>query len=48
MFGGKTKMLPPTKTTRSESVVDTVKIKSLGWKPVHTLKKYIEDIKNKK
>lgn len=45
MFGGEIKMLPPTKTTRSESVVDVIKIKALGWKPTKKLEDYIEGVK---
>jgi len=48
MFGGKVEMLPPTKTTRSESVVDARKIKALGWVPQRTLKEYIEKTKKEK
>ena len=45
MFGGKTKMLPQTKTSRTSDSVDSKKIKALGWKQKHTLKQYIADIK---
>ncbi len=45
MFGPKIKMLPQTKTSRSSEAVDPSKIKKLGWKQKHTLKKYIADIK---
>lgn len=46
MFGGEIEMLPQTKSTRSSSKVDSEKVKALGWKPVHTLKEYIEEVKN--
>lgn len=45
MFGNKIKMLPATKTSRSAKSFDSSKIKKLGWKQQHTLKKYIADIK---
>lgn len=44
MFGGRVKMLPPTKSTRSTGAIDTSKLKRLGWKQKQTLKKYIESI----
>jgi UDP-glucose 4-epimerase len=45
MYGGEIKMLPPTKTTRSSEAMDTSKLATLGWKQEHTLKEYIELIK---
>jgi len=48
MLGAKTKMLPQTKSSRSTKAVDSKKIKALGWKQKHTLKKYLTDIKNQK
>ena len=45
MFGGEIEMLPQTKSTRSTSHVDAEKVQALGWKPVHTLKEYIEEVK---
>ena len=49
MFGGDIEMLPPTKTTRPHSVVDTKKIEKLGWKQTKTLKEYIQEVvKNNK
>ncbi len=45
MFGTKIKMLPQTKTSRSTEAIDSKKIKALGWKQKHTLKKYIEETK---
>lgn len=47
MFGGDITFLPPTKTTRSSGVMDTSKIQALGWKPRHTLAKYIKEAKAK-
>ena len=41
-------MLPPTKTTRSHSVLDTEKIEALGWKQKYNLEDYIEDAKSGK
>lgn len=48
MFGGEIEMLPQTKSTRSSSEVDSIKIEALGWKPTKTLKEYIESIKSNK
>lgn len=48
MFGGEIEILPPTKTTRSYSVVDTKKIEALGWKQKRTLEEYIKFVKIKK
>ncbi len=49
MFGCKVKMLPATKTSRSNGAINTDKIKALGWKQTRTLKEYIKSIKiNKK
>ncbi len=45
MFGGKIEMLPQTKTSRSMSVIDSKKIKALGWKQTKTLENYIKAIK---
>lgn len=45
MFGTKIKILPQTKTSRSTEAIDSKKIKALGWKQKHTLKKYIAEIK---
>ena len=41
MFGGEIEMLPATKSTRSSTAVDSVRIEALGWKPTKTLKDYI-------
>ena len=48
MFGSKIKMLAQTKTSRTSEAMDSKKIKTLGWKQNHTLKKYIQDIKKQK
>lgn len=48
MFGGKIKMLPATKTTRSSVAVNSSKVKTLGWKQTKTLKDYIDSIKRGK
>lgn len=45
MFGGEIEMIPKTKSTRSSSEVDSSKLEALGWKPIKTLKEYIESIK---
>lgn len=45
MFSDKIEMLPQTKTTREQSVIDSVKISALGWKQTKSLKTYIEEIK---
>jgi UDP-glucose 4-epimerase len=45
MFGGEIEMLPQTKTTREQSVIDSEKISALGWKQTKTLKEYIEAVK---
>ncbi len=42
MFGGEIEMLPPSKTTRPHSVVNTEKIKALGWKQEDKLEDYIK------
>lgn len=45
MFGGEIVMMPARATSRPSSVVDASKLKNLGWKPQHSLKDYIEEIK---
>jgi UDP-glucose 4-epimerase len=45
MFGGEIEMLPQTKTTREQSVINSEKIQALGWKQTKTLKEYIEAVK---
>ncbi len=46
MYGGEVEILPPTKTTRPKSVVNTTKIEALGWKQKRKLEDYIEEAKN--
>jgi UDP-glucose 4-epimerase len=48
MFGGQIEIQPQTKTSRSSSADDTSKIEALGWQQKHTLKEYIEEVKNQK
>ncbi len=45
MFGGEIEMLPPTATTREQSVIDSSKIQALGWKQLKTLEEYIKGVK---
>lgn len=45
MFGGDIEMLPQTKTTREQSVINSEKIKALGWQQTRFLKEYIEEVK---
>lgn len=45
LFGGSVEFLPPTASTREQSVIDAKKITALGWKQKRTLKEYIEGIK---
>jgi len=44
LFGGETRMLPSTKSTRSSGAEDTAKLEALGWKQEHTLRGYIESV----
>jgi UDP-glucose 4-epimerase len=46
LFGGDIEFLPPTRTTRSSGAMDTSKLEALGWSQKHTLKGYINGIKN--
>lgn len=48
LFGGEIVMLPARATSRPSAVVDTTRMKALGWKPTHTLEEYIQDIKKQK
>lgn len=48
LFGGEVVMLPQTKSTRSSSDVDSTKIEALGWRPKHSLQKYVEEVKASK
>jgi UDP-glucose 4-epimerase len=45
MFGGEIEMLPERKTSRPGATLDTSLTKELGWKTMHTLPEYIEEIK---
>ncbi len=45
MFGGHIQYSMATKSTRSSEAVDTSKLKALGWEQKHTLKEYIQNIK---
>lgn len=45
LFGGEIVMMPPRKTSRPSSPVDTTKTRALGWAPKRTLTQYIESIK---
>jgi UDP-glucose 4-epimerase len=44
MFGGEIEMLPATKTTRSGSVVDSSKVRTLGWEPKWHLPDYVKKL----
>lgn len=45
MFGGPIELMPARRTSRPSSVVDSSKLKNLGWRPMHKLADYIEEIK---
>lgn len=45
LFGGPIEMMPARATSRPSSVVDASKLKTLGWKPTHTLADYIQTLK---
>lgn len=45
LFGDNIEMMPERKTSRPSAVVDTAKIKALGWQQKHSLKEYIDSIK---
>lgn len=48
LFGGEMEMLPARKTSRpGTTIVDTSKIKELGWQEKESLEKYIQSIKDK-
>lgn len=47
LFGSEIEWLPQTATTREQSVLNSDKIVALGWKQNHTLKGYIEAIKQR-
>ena len=48
MFGGKIKLLPQTKTSRTGESANSQKIKALGWEQKYTLKNYIAETKIEK
>lgn len=48
MFGGPIEMHPQTKMSRSSGADDISQITALGWQPHHTIKGYIEEVKQKK
>jgi UDP-glucose 4-epimerase len=48
MYGGEIEMHPQTKMSRSSGADDTSKIEALGWKPLRTLKDYVEETKQAK
>ena len=45
MFGGKIEMLPERKGNRMTADVISAKTEALGWKPTHTIKEYIEEMR---
>ena len=46
MFGGEIEMLPERAGNRMESIVDTSRAeKEFGWKPLHSVREYIESLK---
>lgn len=45
LFGGELVMMPERKTSRPSAVVDTTKVKQLGWEPQNHLEAYIARIK---
>lgn len=48
LFGGDLTMMPHRKTSRPAAVVDTTKIRALGWKPTKKLEEYIQSIQKEK
>ena len=49
MFGGEIEMLPERAGNRMESIVDTSRAeKEFGWKPLHSVREYIESLKKQK
>lgn len=49
MFTDNVTMLPERKGNRMDSIVDTSRVeKEFGWKPQHTVREYIESLKNQK
>lgn len=47
LFSDRTVMMPERRTSRPGANVDTAKIASLGWRQKRTLKKYVEEVKEK-
>lgn len=47
LFGGKIEMLPERKGNRMSADVVTAKTEALGWKPVKTIKEYIDELREK-
>lgn len=45
LFGGEIEMMPARSTSRPSAVVDTSKVKGLGWEQMRSLKEYIESVK---
>ncbi len=48
ILGGEVEILEATKTTRPHSIVDTKKIKELGWKQKRNLGDYLKNVKKQK
>ena len=46
MFGGEIEMLPERKGNRMIADVISAKTEALGWKPTHTIKEYINKLRN--
>jgi len=46
MFGGEIEMLPERKGNRMMADVISAKTEALGWKPTHTIKEYINELRN--
>lgn len=44
MFGGTVKMMPEAQGNRMVSVVDSTKVRDLGWEPKRNLKEYIAEV----
>ena len=48
MFTDNITMLPERPGNRMDSIVDTSKVeKEFGWKPEHTVREYIDDLKHR-
>lgn len=48
LFSDEIEMMPARNTSRPSARVDTTSLEALGWKPTHTLRQYIDDIKERK